>query len=84
MANGNQSQMLREHRSKTWLWAVLVIVAALVLLFAWYYYQYGYTTAPATSSGAAPDDTSSIERDLQATNVSDLGAELNDIDKELK
>lgn len=76
--------MFREPGSKTWLWVVLVVVAVLVLLFAWYYFQYGYTRAPAASSGAAPDDTSSIERDLQATNVDDLGTELKDIDKELK
>lgn len=82
--NENQPQMLPEPKGKTWIWVLVVVVAAMVLLFAWYYYQYGYAPAPATSGGAAPDDTSSIERDLQATNVSDLGTELNGIDKELK
>lgn len=75
--------------------AIVWIVVAVVVLaaLAWYYFAY-YTPLPAPPSGpdeattqlesqGASDETSAIEQDLKATDLSDLDRELSDIDAQL-
>ncbi len=83
--NGNQPQMLSQPKQSPWLWVAVAVVALLVLLFAVYYYYYGYVPLPeGTTGGAAANDVASLERDLNATPIEGLDAELGDIEKELQ
>ncbi len=82
--------MLMESQSKTGLWIGVVIVAILVLLFAFYYYYYGVATVenpPSTStieqSQTGDAEAAAIEKDLGQDDMSSLGTEVSDIDKEL-
>lgn len=61
-----------------------MIVVLIIIAFAVYYVR--YTPIGQQNYGAVitpPDSATSIEADLNATNLNNLGSELSDIDKEL-
>ena len=82
-----QDKFMEDNKNKKLVWWVVIIVVILIAAaFAVYYWQSGIYTLP-TGQGTTllpPSDTvTSIEADLNATNLNDLDKELADIDKEL-
>lgn len=65
-------------------WVVVIIIVLVALSFLVYYFRNQLSTYSTTVNVPANSDTvSSINKDLQATNVNDLDKEVSDINKEL-
>ncbi len=71
---------------KSRLWLVIFIIVALVVVAGVLYTlrsQIPFIQQYVSDSVSPGDDVAAIEQDLQAVNLSGLGSELSDIDKEL-
>ena len=84
------AQMPSEHQGKTGLLMAISVIAAVVLVGALYFWQQrsvdlGQSAAESDAQAQSittqntSDDTSSIEADLESTDVDNLDAELNTI-----
>jgi len=73
---------MEDKKNLVW-WVVAVIVILIAVAFLVYYMRSGTPSVPPTVSQPQADSASAIEADLKALDLSDLGSELSDIDKEL-
>ena len=75
-----------EQNSKTWLWVVAVVIV--LAAFGVWFWQSNQAVAPATSETAGPalsadDTTTSIDKELNATDFGDLEVELQSTEADL-
>lgn len=75
-----------ENKNNTWVWVVVVLVVALAAVA--YYYYGNYAPAPSETIGGIQESTdaaqdAALAAEIEALDVGNLDAELQDIDKEL-
>lgn len=85
----NQPMMQGDSSSKgLWMWVVIGAVVIAVLAAVWWFWQIsavpgGEDTTTALETQGTSDEVAVIDTDLQATDLNNLDAELDDIDAEL-
>lgn len=83
---GARAPLLQEPQKNMWLWVVLIVVVVVVFVALLYYiYTPEEESAPSVvlPQPELSDDVTVIEEDLGSADFTDLGSELDDIDKEL-
>ncbi len=71
-----------EQNSKNWVWAV--VAAVVVAAVAWFWFSYSPATAPESGSSVNADDsTATIDKELNATTVSDPNQEMQATDADV-